>query len=70
METIDFKWQKDTGKRSVCRPSWDEYFMKITKIVAERSTCTRQQVGATIVKDKRIFNNWIQWCSGRCCGFA
>lgn len=54
MENIDFKWQKDTGKRTVCRPSWDEYFMKITKIVAERSTCNRQQVGAVIVKDKRI----------------
>lgn len=36
------------------RPSWDEYFIKITKIVAERSTCLRRQVGAIIVKDNRI----------------
>jgi len=38
----------------VKRPTWDEYFMKITNLVAERSTCLRRKVGATIVKDKRI----------------
>ena len=36
------------------RPTWDEYFMKITILVAERSTCIRRKVGATIVKDKKI----------------
>jgi len=36
------------------RPSWPEYFMGITKLVATRSTCLRRQVGATLVKDKRI----------------
>ncbi|MDD4599822.1 MAG: cytidine/deoxycytidylate deaminase family protein [Negativicutes bacterium] len=36
------------------RPSWDEYFMNITRVVAERSTCLRRQVGAVIVKDRRL----------------
>ncbi|RKX68955.1 cytidine deaminase [candidate division TA06 bacterium] len=36
------------------RPSWDEYFMQITEIVKERSTCLRRKVGAIIVKNKRI----------------
>lgn len=36
------------------RPSWDEYFFEITKMVATRSTCLRRQVGSVIVKDKRI----------------
>ncbi len=36
------------------RPSLDEYFMEIAKVVAKRSTCLRQKVGAVIVKDKRI----------------
>ncbi len=36
------------------RPSWDEYFMGITLEVARRSTCNRAQVGAIIVRDKRI----------------
>lgn len=36
------------------RPSWDEYFMSIVELVKSRSTCLRRQVGALIVKDKRI----------------
>ncbi|MDI6799574.1 MAG: cytidine/deoxycytidylate deaminase family protein [Actinomycetota bacterium] len=36
------------------RPSWDEYFMRIAEEVRTRSTCLRRQVGAVIVKDKRI----------------
>jgi dCMP deaminase len=36
------------------RPSWDEYFFEIARIVAKRSTCLRRQVGAILVKDKRI----------------
>ena len=36
------------------RPSWDEYFMEITHLVARRSTCLRRQVGAVLVKDKNI----------------
>ena len=36
------------------RPSWPEYFMTITKMVAKRSTCLRRHVGAILVKDKRI----------------
>jgi len=36
------------------RPEWDSYFMKIAEDVATRSTCIRRQVGAVIVKDKRI----------------
>ena len=36
------------------RPSWDEYFMEIAEVVKKRSTCTRRQVGAILVKDKQI----------------
>ncbi len=36
------------------RPSWDEYFMDIVELIKSRSTCMRRQVGALIVKDKRI----------------
>ncbi|MBW1972786.1 MAG: cytidine deaminase [Deltaproteobacteria bacterium] len=36
------------------RPSWDQYFMEITKLVSKRSTCLRRHVGAILVKDKRI----------------
>jgi len=36
------------------RLSWDEYFMEITKLVARRSTCIRRQVGAILVKSRKI----------------
>jgi dCMP deaminase len=36
------------------RPTWDEYFMEIARLVASRSTCLRRQVGAVMVKDKNI----------------
>jgi dCMP deaminase len=36
------------------RLSWPEYFMRITYLVAERSTCLRRKVGAIAVKDRRI----------------
>ena len=39
---------------SIKRLSWDEYFLKLTFLVAERSTCLRHHVGAVIVRDKRI----------------
>ncbi|AGK60318.1 Deoxycytidylate deaminase [Archaeoglobus sulfaticallidus PM70-1] len=38
------------------RPDIDTYFMSIAKLVASRSTCLRQNVGAVIVKDKRILS--------------
>lgn len=39
------------------RPTWDQYFMDITKVVATRSTCLRRQVGAVIVKGKRLLTS-------------
>lgn len=36
------------------RPSWNEYFMQIAHLVKTRSTCLRRQVGAVVIKDKRI----------------
>lgn len=38
------------------RPTWEAYFMDITKLVAKRTTCVRRGVGAVIVKDKRILS--------------
>jgi len=38
------------------RVSWDAYFMEITKVIAKRSTCIKRNVGAVIVRDKRILS--------------
>jgi len=43
----------DTSEKRI-RPSWDEYFMELAFVVSKRSTCLSRQVGAIVVKDKRI----------------
>jgi len=48
------------------RPSWDEYFKKITLVTAERSPCERLHVGCVLVKDNRIisqgYNGFLPGC--------
>lgn len=36
------------------RKSWDAYFMDVAHTVSTRSTCTRHQIGAVIVRDRQI----------------
>ncbi len=48
------KKAKKPNTSSRQRPSWDEYFMGIARLASTRSTCLRRQVGAVIVKDKKI----------------
>ena len=38
------------------RPSWDEYFMEITKMVGSRGTCDRGRAGCVITRDKKIIS--------------
>ena len=40
---------KDKGHHHNHRVSWDEYFMNIAEDIAQRSTCSRRQIGAVIV---------------------
>jgi dCMP deaminase len=36
------------------RPSWDEYFMDIARVVASRSNCIKRKVGTILAVDRRI----------------
>ena len=36
------------------RPSWDEYFIEIAKLVSTRSNCVSRKVGAVITIDNQI----------------
>jgi dCMP deaminase len=36
------------------RPSWDEYFIQITRDTSLRSSCLKRKVGAVIVRENRI----------------
>src|SRR5437016_14135290 len=42
--------------KEIQRPSWDEYFMNIAKVVAARSNCIKRKVASIIVKDKRVIS--------------
>lgn len=51
----------EANENKTCAPKaeneripWDQYFMAQAVLLALRSTCTRLEVGATLVKDKRI----------------
>lgn len=48
------------------RPSWDEYFLGIVELIKERSTCLRRQVGAVVVKDKRILTTGYNGAPAGC----
>jgi dCMP deaminase len=38
------------------RPSWDDYFMDIARMVASRSNCVKRKVGAVITRERRIIS--------------
>jgi dCMP deaminase len=38
----------------VSRPTWDEYFLEISRSVAKRATCNRGKTGCVIAKNKQI----------------
>lgn len=51
------------------RPTWDQYFIEIASVVSKRSSCDRANVGAVIVKDKRILEtgyNGAPWSEPTC----
>ena len=50
------KPDRKTAERSDGRPEWDDYFLDIVGLVAKRSTCLRRQVGAALVRDRRILS--------------
>lgn len=45
--------EKEKNKEYV-RPSWDEYFMEVSRTIAKRATCDRGRSGCVIAKDKQI----------------
>ncbi len=41
-------------ERKHYRPSWDDYFMAVVKIIAARGTCDRLSAGSVLVQNNRI----------------
>ena len=44
------------GNKMSDRPSWDEYFLNISREVAKRATCLRGKIGVVLVRNKRIIS--------------
>jgi len=38
------------------RPSWDEYFLKLSMLASERATCPRMHCGCVIVKERYVLS--------------
>ena len=38
------------------RPNWDEYFMQLASLAAQRSNCMKRRVGCVLVRDKRVIS--------------
>lgn len=39
------------------RPTWDEFFLDLAKLWSTMSTCSRRQVGAVVVQDRKVIGN-------------
>jgi len=48
------KLSKKSNKHK--RPSWDEYFIGLSRYVGTRATCDRGRSGCVIVRDKRVIS--------------
>lgn len=38
------------------RPTWDQYFMQLASLGAQRSNCMKRRVGCVVVEDKRVIS--------------
>ncbi|MBW7998119.1 MAG: cytidine deaminase [Candidatus Glassbacteria bacterium] len=47
------------------RPSWDRYFLKMSMLISERSTCLRHHVGAVLVRERRVLSTGYNGAASR-----
>ncbi|KAL8891762.1 MAG: hypothetical protein Q9215_001198 [Flavoplaca cf. flavocitrina] len=38
------------------RPGWDQYFMQLASLAAQRSNCMKRRVGSVLVREKRVIS--------------
>lgn len=38
------------------RPSWDQYFMRLASLAAQRCNCMKRRVGCVVVREKRVIS--------------
>jgi dCMP deaminase len=38
------------------RPNWDQYFMELASLAAQRSNCMKRRVGCVLVRERRVIS--------------
>lgn len=38
------------------RPNWDQYFMQLASLAAQRSNCMKRRVGCVLVQERRVIS--------------
>jgi dCMP deaminase len=46
----------DIANEDRLRPSWDQYFMQLASLAAQRSNCMKRRVGCVLVREKRVIS--------------
>jgi dCMP deaminase len=46
----------DLTNENRLRPSWDQYFMELASLAAQRSNCMKRRVGCVLVREKRVIS--------------
>ncbi|KAI1938442.1 Deoxycytidine monophosphate (dCMP) deaminase [Ophidiomyces ophidiicola] len=48
--------QLDLMNQQRLRPCWDQYFMQLASLAAQRSNCMKRRVGCVLVKNRRVMS--------------
>lgn len=46
----------DLADEQRLRPNWDQYFMQLASLAAQRSNCMKRRVGCVIVRERRVIS--------------
>ena len=46
----------DLANEQRLRPNWDQYFMQLASLAAQRSNCMKRRVGCVIVRERRVIS--------------
>lgn len=46
----------DLANEERLRPNWDQYFMRLASLAAQRSNCMKRRVGCVLVQEKRVIS--------------
>ena len=67
----------DLANEQRLRPNWDQYFMQLASLAAQRSNCMKRRVGCVLVREKRVISTGyngtprnLKNCNEGGCGYA